>query len=294
MIPAMALSELLSADESPLVESELGDAERLVAAAGWNQTADDWRIFLQYGNVYALRSREGGVIATAATLPYGGRFAWISMVLVAKEFQRRGLATHLLQRCTNDIVAAKLVPVLDATPAGREVYRQMGYRDSWGFQRYAAEVLQVPPAHRSDGVTVANISDAMWPKLCAMDAAAFGADRTGLLTNLGARLPQAALYAERNSRISGFLLGRDGRVATQLGPLIADDDETARALLSHAIRTSRGKTFIDVADTKTDLIDVLKTAGFTSQRPLTRMLHRRTEAFDDGQHTYAVVGPEFG
>ena len=77
--------------ESPLLEHELPDAEALVRDAGWNQTAADWRAFLALGTVHAMRDQTGRVIATAATLPYGGRFAWISMVLVAREYQRRGL-----------------------------------------------------------------------------------------------------------------------------------------------------------------------------------------------------------
>jgi len=38
----------------------------------------------------------------------------------------------------------------------------------------------------------------------------------------------------------------------------------------------------------------LAARGFVSQRPLTRMLLGRSSAFDDGQRTYAVAGPEFG
>jgi ABC-type nitrate/sulfonate/bicarbonate transport system ATPase subunit len=52
-----------------------GDADALVAGAGWNQTQDDWRVFLKEGRVLAFRD-GGHVIATAATLPYGGRFGW--------------------------------------------------------------------------------------------------------------------------------------------------------------------------------------------------------------------------
>ena len=55
-----------------LAAAELPDAEALVAQAGWNQVAADWRIFLEFGTVYAVRA-EGRVVATAATLPYGGR-----------------------------------------------------------------------------------------------------------------------------------------------------------------------------------------------------------------------------
>src|SRR6185295_7866145 len=48
-----------------LAAAELPDAEALVAEAGWNQVAADWRIFLEFGTVYAVRA-EGRVIATAA------------------------------------------------------------------------------------------------------------------------------------------------------------------------------------------------------------------------------------
>ena len=56
--------------------ADLADAEALVAEAGWNQIAADWRMFLHFGTVYAVRD-GARVIATAATLPYG-RCAWIS------------------------------------------------------------------------------------------------------------------------------------------------------------------------------------------------------------------------
>jgi GNAT superfamily N-acetyltransferase len=278
----------------PLGESELPQAEALVAEAGWNQTADDWRVFREFGTVYAIRN-SGRVVATAATLPYGERFAWISMVLVTKTFQRRGIATQLLQRCVDDIVANKRVPVLDATPAGREVYRRMGFEDSWSFQRYNATDVRVSSrAPLSIGTQIHGITDSIWPRLCAYDARAFGADRSGLLASLRRRLPQAALYAERDGEVIGFLLGRDGRISTQLGPLVAEDDETAIALLAQAFKSINTRVFIDIADARRDTVDWLSAISFTSQRPLTRMLYRRAQAFDDGRRTYAVVGPEFG
>ena len=38
----------------------------------------------------------------------------------------------------------------------------------------------------------------------------------------------------------------------------------------------------------------LEAAGFTVQRPFTRMLLGRDKSFDDVARTYAVIGPEFG
>ncbi len=96
---------------------ELGDADALVREAGWNQIEADWRIFLELGTVYAVRDK-GRVIATAAVLPYGGRFAWISMVLIAGYYRRQGLGTRLVQHCVRDLTGKGLVPVLDATRPG--------------------------------------------------------------------------------------------------------------------------------------------------------------------------------
>ena len=94
----MATSEPRLAVKQSLTPSELDDVGALVREARWNQLAADWRIFIEFGRLYAIHSDAGRIIATTATLPYGGRFAWISMVLVAGEYRRRGLATALPAR----------------------------------------------------------------------------------------------------------------------------------------------------------------------------------------------------
>jgi GNAT superfamily N-acetyltransferase len=276
-----------------LAVSELPDAGALVAEAGWNQVAADWRIFLEFGTVYAVRAGER-VIATAATLPYGDTCAWISMVLVAGDHRRRGLATRLLRRCIDDVLAAGLVPVLDATPAGRTVYRPLGFEDAWGFQRLAAQEPRRDDLDDVTNIVVKSVDDSIWSQLRAYDTAASGVDRSAILGQMRGRLRGVDLIAIRDGRLAGFLLGRDGRVASHFGPLVADDDETARALLTHALRTASGPVFIDLADQKAAVREWLETRGFAPQRPFTRMLHGRSVGFDDGRRTYAVIGPEFG
>ena len=91
----------------------------------------------------------------------------------------------------------------------------------------------------------------------------------------------------------GFLLGRDGRTCGQLGPLVADNDAVARALLARAIDTVAGPLYVDMADAHPGIRAWLEARGFTTQRPLTRMVYRRATGFDDPRRTYAVVGPEF-
>jgi GNAT superfamily N-acetyltransferase len=291
MASVMAPSDLPAIGR--LAAAELSDAEALVAEAGWNQVAADWRMFLEFGTVYAVRA-AGRVVATAATLPYGGRCAWISMVLVAADHRRKGLATRLLRRCIDDVLAAGLVPVLDATPAGRTVYRPLGFQDAWSFQRLAAPAPRADDAPIPAGITIHHADDKNWPALKAYDAAAFGADRGAIIARMRGRLQGADLFAIRHDRCTGMLLGRDGRVASHLGSLIAEDDATAQALLTHALRIVPGPVFIDLADQKAAVRQWLEGCGFAPQRPFTRMLYGRSKSFDDGQRTYAVIGPEFG
>ena len=56
MDSAMAPSDL--SDIGRLEFSDLPDAEALVAEAGWNQVRADWRMFLDFGTVYAVRASE--------------------------------------------------------------------------------------------------------------------------------------------------------------------------------------------------------------------------------------------
>jgi len=52
--------------------------------------------------------------------------------------------------------------------------------------------------------------------------------------------------------------------------------------------------FIDLADAKAEVASFLEARGFSAQRPFTRMLHGRSQRYDDAARTFAVVGPEFG
>lgn len=290
----MASSEAPDYAIAPLTAAEIDQACLLVAEAGWNQVAADWQLFLDLGTVHAVRTPDGRVVATGATLPYGGRFAWISMVLVAGDHRRRGLATQLLNLCINEIRAASMIPVLDATPAGQQVYRKLGFANAWGISLLERGQTQPAVAPPPADVTILPVIPADLARVRAYDAAAFGADRGEVLKRLQARLPAGAWLAERQGRIVGHLHGRDGRRATQLGPLVADDSATAMALLAQALAGIAGPVYVDVADAKRELRAWLEGAGFTVQRPWTRMLLGRSTLFDVVSRVFAIGGPEIG
>src|SRR5215467_10218237 len=121
---------------SRLSEDQVEDCVALSAEAGWNQTSADWALFLRQGTVFGLSSSRAGIVATGAVLPYGGDFAWISMVLVTASRRRQRIGTGMLEACCAELARRRLVAVLDATPAGERVYRPLGFEGMFNLSRW--------------------------------------------------------------------------------------------------------------------------------------------------------------
>ena len=200
------------------------------------------------------------------------------MVLVLPEFRGRGLATRRVacEHALADLAWRDIAAILDATPDGHPVYVDEGFVDSWGFSPLPArrtsarrrigcapQSAAAPPRPAPAGVS-APARDADWPAMPRHRRPAFGADRAALLRSLAARLPRAAQVAERAGRIEGFVLGRDGREAAQIGPLwAADDASVARDCSTPRWRRSTGPVYLDLTDRHARLLPSMRSArGF--------------------------------
>ena len=289
----MGSTEAELRSEIRLAPGHIPGCVALCVEARWNQTADDWGIMLALGEGFGLVDNAGTIVATSLALPFAsGGFGWISMVLVTESHRRRGLATRLMESAMRSLESRKLTAILDATPAGREVYRLLGFEDTWGIERL--QCLSAPNLPEAPPAAVRPMTDADWGAVCALDAAAFRADRSELIAALRARLPQAALVAENKGGIIGYLLGRDGRLANDLGPCVADSEPTAIALLAAALKKVPAPVFLDMPAPHGSVGTWLRTAGFTLQRPYTRMLLNRAQPFNDVTRLFAIAGPELG
>jgi GNAT superfamily N-acetyltransferase len=277
--------------EHPLKEGHLADCLTLSRSANWNQNEADWRVMLAIGRGWGITLGNGTLAASTVVLPYGGRFAWVSMVLVLPEQRRKGYATQLLKLALKENARLGLTSILDATPAGHEVYRQEGFQDRWSFSRFSLSSFAKDLSFEK---TIRPIVKTDWPAILELDLRAFGASRERLLRNLAGRLPAAALVVEREGALAGFVLGRDGREANQIGPLVARDEETALVLLNAALAGVRAPVYADIADHAPLLQAWAQARGFAFQRPFTRMVHGAGPAPGDAAQVFCPAGPELG
>lgn len=266
----------------------IDDACALVDEAGWNETAADWLMMMESGHAIGLEDENGRLVASALTMPYGSEFGWVSMVLVAGEWQRKGLASGLLRKCIAAHEKAGLVPVLDATPAGEKIYEQLGFTSHFTIQRWQCD-SPAPSGLRADGVLEVTPDDLT--SIIDYDRNVFEGNRGSVLLDIGIRKGAHGWMLEDGQ---GFLLSREGRRARQLGPLCADSDAGALSLMAVALEHFDEPVFVDVPDQHAGLIDMLRQNGFTAQRPFRRMFKGDTDGFGDIARTYALAGPEIG
>ncbi len=284
----------------PLTTADLRGALALSESANWNQNEADWRMMLRIGRGWGIHAAaaDGTDTLAASTLiiPYGAGFAWISMVLVLPEFQRRGLASKLLRHALDTLAAESRIAVLDATPAGRTVYVQEGFHDAWRFARCRREApTDTTRPDRPSGPATRSLVESDWPAIEAWDESAFGASRADLLRSMAQRLPQAARVVMVDGNLRGFIVGRDGREAAQLGPLLAADQSSAISLVADALRTLNGPVYVDLLDERPQLQGWLLDHGFKLQRAFTRMVRGGPGSPPgDPQQVMLVAGPELG
>ena len=273
---------MAATDGLPVVKLGLDDAMAglvLSTEAHWNQTEEDWRVFLRDGIVFGIRT---GVllVATAALLPYSGNNAWISMVLVTSSHRRRGLATRLVDACLETARKNSLTCWLDATPDGVAVYGPLGFTPTLQLRRLKLAKSTQASAPPPPSATL--------EALRARDRRVTGFDRTGLLTAFAQRSGSRIVAAP-----GAIALVRDGRTARHVGPLFADHAAEALALVHAIARSETGPLLIDAVASQAALLEGLTASGWTIERPFQRMRFG-PDTTAGAEMPFAVAGPEFG
>ena len=284
---------MANTDALPITAIDVGQSETVWPSsveAGWNQNVADWRFMLGAGRGFGLRGADGKWLASSLVLPLGEKLAWISMVLVTKERRRGGVGTGLLKRCIAEVQASGAVAGLDATEQGRPIYLPLGFRDLYKISRWHFDGAKDVPS----GVAVRPLTPADLPAVLAYDRARSGMERPALLAHLASRQPALAWIAETEGRLDGFVLGREGRTAHSIGPVMADNEAVGLALIAKAASSVPGPFIIDVPDAHAEIRKWLERQGAVSPRGYMRMTLGIAPGLDDPRHVFALAGPELG
>ncbi|MFF7967225.1 GNAT family N-acetyltransferase [Streptomyces sp. NPDC007903] len=242
----MPISSLAALPIRRLTPRDLTACADLSEDRGWPREEHKWGLLLTAGHGYGIDDPDGGLVAACVVTEYGSgqrvEMGAIGMVLVAQRHARRGVGRRLMRHVVAAMDGTTLT--LHATPLGRPLYEEIGFKTVG-----RAEMLMghfTPDGAESSVPTRAATAEDL-PPILRLDAEVFGVDRTPVLVRLPAFADQVRV-AEEDGRIIGYAAAWPNMQTHVVGPLIARDTDTAKALVeSLAAHTDRPlRTDVDV------------------------------------------------
>jgi GNAT superfamily N-acetyltransferase len=279
-----------------MTEQDVQGGLRLNTFSGWNQTAADWRRFLENSPCGCfVMEHDRKVVGTATSICYENRFAWIGMVLVDTEYRKQGIGTQLLKKAIEYLDDSNIPTIkLDATPQGKPLYAKLGFVEEYEIERWILK-RQSGVVLTTLGVTRASLSEIRMEQIFRLDKELFGADRSFLLRSLFDETPEFAMAVWENGLPQGYALGRCGLFADHLGPWMARSRAAAENILQEFLsRSSRETLIVDCIKSNPMAVELLGAYGFAPSRPLTRMFRGPNTHPGKPDLFCAILGPEFG
>lgn len=218
----------------------LDAAVELSRQAGWPHRKEDWALVLSLSKGF-VAVENGRVVGTAMATLLGETCASVNMVIVDETMRGRGLGRQLMNAALD--AAENRECRLTATADGLPLYEKLGFAA-------CGEVLQ----HQGIPVETDKPANVAWAQtivpadLAALDAQAFGADRTALFAQLADRA-RFAIVKEQGV-ITGFAGLRAFGRGEVIGPVVAENAEIARDLIAFVL-SERPGAFLRV-DTTAD------------------------------------------
>ena len=206
---------------------------------GWSPERAKWALMLEVSDVFGVDAPDRGLAGAVVLTRYGPRLASAGMMLVAARHGRRGLGRALMEHLLAE--AGDATVTLVATDLGRPLYDKLGFRTIRQNAVFAGTFRGDNSKRRTRPADAAGDMAA----ILDIDKAAFGADRSHLLTRLPAFAAQLRVL-ETDGRVSGFAAAWRNDTATVIGPVVAPDGAAARALITDLATRVRGRVRLDL------------------------------------------------
>ncbi|NBM15537.1 GNAT family N-acetyltransferase [Streptomyces sp. GC420] len=194
---------------------------------GWPREEHKWGLLLSAGTGFGIDDPEGGLVAACVVTRYGPGLSAVGMVLVAQRYARKGVGRRLMTYVVEESGGVPLT--LYATPNGRPLYEELGFK-AIGAAEMVLGHFQ-PSGETFDILTRTATADDL-PALLRLDAEVFGADRTHMITRLPAFADDLWVAQSSDGRIAGYAAAWPNMRTHVVGPLVASDIETAKALVT--------------------------------------------------------------
>ncbi|GHH38423.1 GNAT family N-acetyltransferase [Streptomyces candidus] len=263
----------------------------------WPRTEHAWGLLLTAGTGYGIDDPDAdgtSLIATCTLTTYGAdaphapAYAVVGMVLVAERHARQGLGLRLLRHALARAGDAQVS--LYATEEGRGLYARLGFTAGGRAETLRGHFRSAgpPPSIATRPATPADLT-----ALIRLDTEVFGHDRTAMIARLPAFADQLRV-AEDRTGLLGYAAAWPDRHTQTVGPLIARDTDTAKALVASLASGTDRPLRIDVDEHHTQLCEWLRSHGLATAARQTVMTYGAPGLPGDPHRRFAPLSKATG
>jgi len=274
----------------PMTEADISQAHQLSVGVSWPHRPEDWRLVLEVGHGFVACDAIDRALASAMWWPYGPHFATIGMVITSPRLQMQGAGRRLMDTIFEQAGERDLR--LNATRAGYRLYRSLDFQPIGRIFQHQGRA-QAPVGAAPDEFAVRPMTAADGEAIAQLDADAYGADRSRVIAAL-MKLATGTVI-ERDGRVAGFALCRRFGRGHVVGPIVAESDEAAIALLRPHVIAHDGQFLrVDTAQEQGRFGGFLEECGMTVYDTVTTMVRGHNHGPRGEARTFGLVTQALG
>lgn len=263
-------------------------AIEMAAAEGWNPGIHDGELFYEADpEGFFIAELEGEPAGCASAVAYDNDFGFLGLYVVKPEFRRKDIGMRLTEKCLEYLGDRNIG--LDGVVENEKKYQKvMKFKSSYSNLRYEGRGGGEIP----DGLV--KISKVPFEKLFEYDRRMFPAPRPGFLKKWINQPDSYAFAALEAGVLKGYGVIRKCRVGYKIGPLFAEDQDTAEKIF-RALRASVSEEtiYFDVPEPNEKAMEIAKKYHMNVMFRTIRMYSRK-EPDIELDKVYGVTSFELG
>lgn len=209
----------------PMTREEFDLVVDWAAEEGWNPGLADAETFFETDpGGYWCGVMNGEMVASISAVKYGADFAFVGFYIVKKGYRGRGYGLELWKRAMESLGNRNVG--LDGVVGQRTNYEQSGFRFAYSNARY--EGVTRKAENLVDGIEC--VSEDQLEAILSYDAPFFPAGRPLFMQKWLLQSGSTVLASWRDGQPIGYGVIRPCRRGYKIGPLFADNAETAENL----------------------------------------------------------------
>lgn len=276
----------------PLADTDLESAASILTSAF--QRSGNWVNELRFyrglqPDGYFGAYQDGMFAGMVGSTIYSA-FAYVGMMGVHQQFQRRGIGLALMEHLLSWLDGNGIPQVqLDASEAGQPMYEKLDFvaqERVFVLQRQAGlAVFEFP--WQVEAIRRSNLTP-----LTIMDAKIFGADRGRVFSALLQAYPDRAFFSkDEQGRMTGYLFMQDRRIGPWVMLEPSDDEALLQAVLSLNLE---GTISAVVPETCQRALEIFQRYGFKIVRTNRHMTRGSTANIGKRDKVYAQTSLSLG